>query len=113
MGSVLRYGMGSAVTRWTGSGFPWGTLTVNALGSFLFGLLAFWLMERFPAGAPLRAFLLVGLLGAFTTFSTFSWETLGLLQQGEAFRALGNMLLSVGLCVLMAFAGLQLARQVL
>ena len=112
LGSVLRYGLGTAVTRWAGSGFPWGTLAVNAMGSFLFGLLAFGLVERLPGESALRAFLLVGLLGAFTTFSTFSFETLGLLQEGEMGRALMNMFASVALCVLLAFAGFALARQV-
>lgn len=113
IGSVLRYGVGNMVTRVSGTGFPWGTLTVNALGSLLFGLLAFWLMERFPAESALRSFLLVGLLGAFTTFSTFSWETLGLLQHGELLRAMLNVLGSVVLCVALAFAGLQLGRHFL
>ncbi|MDX1442698.1 MAG: fluoride efflux transporter CrcB [Gammaproteobacteria bacterium] len=111
LGSVLRYGLGGAVTRIAGGGFPWGTLVVNALGSFAFGLLAYWLAERVPAESALRAFLLVGLLGAFTTFSTFSFETLGLLQQGEATKALANMLVSVLLCVALTWTGFMLARE--
>lgn len=113
LGSVLRYGLGGVVTRLVGGGFPWGTLVVNASGSFAFGLLAFWLAERLPGESALRAFLLVGLLGAFTTFSTFSFETLGLMQQGEFLRAGANMVLSVVVCVLLAFAGFALARQLI
>ncbi len=108
IGAAFRYAVMLAVGR---GAFPWATLLVNVSGSLLFGFLAIWLSARWPLAAELRAFLLVGVLGAFTTFSTFSWETLGLLQEGEITRAGVNMLASVALCVLAAAAGMWLGRQ--
>lgn len=109
IGAVLRYGV--ALSFGGRGGFPWATLAVNVSGSLLFGFLAVWLSERLPLAVELRAFLLVGVLGAFTTFSTFSWETLALLHAGEFVRAGVNALASVMLCVLAAAAGVAFARQ--
>ena len=111
LGAVLRYGVGLGMAG--RSGFPWATLSVNVAGSLLFGLLIVWLNERVPAANELRVFLLVGVLGAFTTFSTFSWETLVLLEQGAMLRATMNIVGSVMLCVIAAAAGAWLARQIL
>lgn len=111
LGALMRYGVG--ITLAGRGGFPWATLSVNVIGSFLFGFLAIWLMERMPLAVELRAFVLIGVLGAFTTFSAFSWETLMLLQQGETLRAVTNMFASVLLCVLAAATGIWLARQIL
>lgn len=108
LGAVLRYGV--AVTLPARS-FPWATLTVNTIGSLLFGFLAIWLTERFPGAAGLRAFALVGVLGAFTTFSTFSFETMTLMQAGDFTRAGVNVVASVALCLLAVAAGMALARQ--
>lgn len=111
LGAVLRYGVSLGLAG--RSGFPWATLSVNVVGSLLFGLLIVWLNERMPAANELRAFLLVGVLGAFTTFSTFSWETLALFEQGAMLRATMNIVGSVMLCVIAAAAGVWLARQIL
>lgn len=112
IGAVLRYGAVIAFGRGAFPGtFPWATLLVNVSGSLLFGFFAIWLSERLPLAMELRAFLLIGVLGAFTTFSTFSWETLVLLQEGEMARAGMNMLASVLLCVIGAACGVWLARQ--
>lgn len=109
IGAVLRYGVALSVAG--RGGFPWATLAVNVSGSLMFGFLAIWLSERLPLALEMRAFLLVGVLGAFTTFSTFSWETLALLQEGALARAGLNVLANLILCVLAVAAGVWLARQ--
>jgi CrcB protein len=111
IGALLRYWTSTAVHARLGMGFPYGTLTVNLLGSLLIGFLYIWLLERMSAGPALRAFLMIGLLGAFTTFSTFSMETLNLLESGQPGRALVNILLSVTLCIGAAGLGVLAARQ--
>jgi CrcB protein len=112
VGAVLRYWVSSGVYTLTGRGFPYGTLVVNVLGSLVMGFLYIWLLERMPSGVAMRAFLLIGLLGAFTTFSTFSVETLNLMEAGQIARAVLNALLSVVLCIGSATLGVMLARQI-
>jgi len=112
VGAVLRYWISSGVYALIGRGFPYGTLVVNVLGSLVMGFLYIWLLERMPGGVAMRAFLLIGLLGAFTTFSTFSVETLNLMEAGQIARAVLNTLLSVALCVGAAALGVMLARQI-
>lgn len=109
-GALGRWLMSTGVHRLFGREFPWGTLAVNVAGSFLMGLLAALMVERLALGPAWRAGLLVGFLGAFTTFSTFALETVELVEEGLELRALGNILASVGLCVLAVIAGMQLAR---
>jgi CrcB protein len=109
---VLRYWISSGVYALIGRGFPYGTLVVNVLGSLVMGFLYIWLLERMPSGVAMRAFLLIGLLGAFTTFSTFSVETLNLMEAGQIARAVLNALLSVVLCIGSATLGVMLARQI-
>lgn len=111
-GALGRWLMSSAVYRWLGRDFPWGTLAVNVAGSFVMGLLAALLVERLALGPAWRAGLLIGFLGAFTTFSTFALETVELLEEGMGLRALGNVVASVALCVLAVIAGMQLARHI-
>jgi CrcB protein len=94
-----------------GRGFPYGTLAVNIIGSLLMGFLYIWLIERLASGPVLRAFLLVGVLGAFTTFSTFSVETLNLMESGQLGKAILNVLASVVICIAAAGLGILLARQ--
>lgn len=111
LGAVLRFWVSTAVYAMAGRGFPYGTLAVNILGSLIMGFLYIWLLERSFGSAGMRAFLLIGLLGAFTTFSTFSIETLVLMEGGQYVRALVNTLASVVLCVAAAALGVMLARQ--
>ncbi|GMQ84072.1 MAG: fluoride efflux transporter CrcB [Gammaproteobacteria bacterium] len=110
-GALLRYWISSGVYLLVGRGFPYGTLVVNVLGSLLMGFLYIWLLERSLAGTAMRAFVLIGLLGAFTTFSTFSMETLNLVEAGHMGRAILNILVSVVLCIGAAALGVILARQ--
>ena len=110
LGSVLRYLMVTRVDQWYVGGFPVGVLSVNALGSFLIGLIALQLTQQSYLQAELRTSLLVGLLGGFTTFSTFSYNSLQLILEGEYLSALLNVVLSVVVCIMAAGAGLMLAK---
>ena len=112
VGALFRYWLSSGVHSVAGRSFPYGTLTVNVIGSLLIGLLYVLFNERFDLPAPWRALLMVGVLGAFTTFSTFSMETLELLEQGEVAKALLNIFLNVALCVFAAWIGVTLTRYV-
>jgi len=110
VGSLMRFLLSTGVHRITGRDFPYGTVSVNVLGSLLMGVLYIVLIERASVGAEWRALLLVGFLGAFTTFSTFSIETLNLLENGELIKAGTNVFLSVFLCVLAAWSGVIVGR---
>ncbi len=104
LGSLARYGLGGWVHGWAGEGFPWGTLGVNTLGCLLIGF-AMRAFPGLPISAELRATVTIGFAGGFTTFSTFGWETLALLQRGEWPRALAYGLASVLLGLTAVFAG--------
>jgi CrcB protein len=107
LGSMGRFYAGTAVVRLTGPQFPWGTILINVVGSFIIALIATMTAPggRFAASLDLRVFLMVGFCGGFTTFSSFSLQTLELLRDGRAGEALGNVVLSVVVCVLAAAAG--------
>lgn len=111
-GAVLRFWMSGWVYGLFGRDFPYGTLAVNLVGSLLMGLLSVLLIERLNLGPEWRAAILIGLLGGFTTFSTFSIETLALIENGAFGKALLNMALSVLLCVGGAWLGMLAGRQI-
>lgn len=110
-GAVMRYGASLGVYSLFGRGFPYGTLFVNVAGSLLMGLLSVLMLERLNVAAEWRAAILVGLLGSFTTFSTFSIETLNLLEQGDLLKAFSNIVLSVIVCLAAVWLGINLGRQ--
>ena len=107
----MRYGASLGVYSLLGRGFPYGTLFVNVTGSLLMGLLSIVMLERFNVGPEWRAAIFVGLLGSFTTFSTFSLETLNLLEQGDVMRAMANIALSVIVCLAAVWLGMIIGRQ--
>jgi CrcB protein len=110
LGSVARGWMALAVARLTGPGFPWGTVGINIAGSFAIGLFAALTASngRFAESTDLRAFVIIGLCGGFTTFSSFSLQTLELLREGRTVSALANIAGSVLLCLVATAAGFAL-----
>ncbi|THF72971.1 MAG: fluoride efflux transporter CrcB [Methylophaga nitratireducenticrescens] len=110
-GALLRFFMSNGVYKMLGRDFPYGTLAVNVLGSLLIGVLFILLIEKLAVAAEWRAGLMVGLLGAFTTFSTFSLETFSLLEDGAFLKAGLNVFLSVVLCLAATWVGISLGRQ--
>jgi len=111
-GALMRYWMSSGIYVLLGRGFPYGTLTVNVVGSLLMGFAYVFMIERMDVSVEWRAALMIGLLGAFTTFSTFSIETLNLLESGEQMKAGLNIILSVTLCILGCWIGMIVGRNV-
>lgn len=106
LGGVIRYWVSNFIYFLLGKNFPYGTLVVNVSGCFLMGLLFIVLLERFNGiGSELRALLLIGFLGGYTTFSSFSMETFNLFENGDWLNATLNILLSVLLCILAIWAG--------
>ena len=100
MGGALRYGISSFIQKHISVIFPYGTLVVNIVGSFILGFIMFYLNEKELIGNELRLFLTIGFCGGFTTFSTFSYETLNLFLETEYLLAIYNVLLNVVLCLI-------------
>jgi len=110
-GAMSRFWLSNQMYVWLGRDFVWGTLTVNVLGSFLMGLLSLLMIDKVHLGIDMRALLIVGFLGAFTTFSTFAFETLLYLQQGQPEKALINIFANVLLTLTMVWFGFWVGRQ--
>ncbi|WP_309396975.1 fluoride efflux transporter CrcB [Cerasicoccus maritimus] len=105
LGAVSR----ALVGQWLKGDFPWATLTVNVLGSLIIGVVLGWFMIRTNTPNALKLLFATGFCGAFTTFSTFSYETLAMLQEQRWAAGLGNIALNVVLCLVATYVGIRLA----
>jgi CrcB protein len=110
VGCWARYGMTNLVQTIYGRDFPYATMSINLLGSLLMGFLFIETLERLPTSPELRTGILTGFLGGFTTFSTFSMESVLLVEEGYVLRAVLYMVLSTTLGFIAAFGGAYLAR---
>ena len=112
IGSAARFWLTGAIAALTGPRFPWGTLLINILGSFVIGLVAGLTMApaRVAWHPDVRIFLMTGICGGFTTFSAFSLQTLELFQGGEVAAGIGYVFTSAALCIVAVWAGFALAR---
>ena len=107
---MARYWLQGLVYAQTGTSFPYGTLVVNVLGCLLIGLLMSSMEERFLVHPQIRVFLTIGILGGFTTFSSFSFETILLFRDGETLNALANAFVSLFLCLVGTWFGIQMGK---
>ena len=112
LGSISRYFLSTQVHLRLGTDFPYGTLIVNALGSLILGTLAGYVHEHMAISEELRLGLTVGFLGAFTTFSTFSYESIILMQSGDYWKMGINVLSNVLTCLILCILGLQLVKTI-
>jgi fluoride exporter len=112
LGTLARYALGGLVQAHAGT-FPWGTLAVNVLGAFVLGFLARLLFGSTMVTPEIRATIMIGFFGAFTTMSTFSYETIALVNGGEMARAVGYVLGSVGGSLAAMISGLWLGARLL
>ncbi|MEO1129314.1 MAG: fluoride efflux transporter CrcB [Planctomycetota bacterium] len=114
IGAVLRAVVSDLATRVAGDGFPFGTLIVNVVGCAAIGFLGALVLGDGPISMreDVRAGILVGLLGGLTTYSTFSWETMGLLEEGLRGRALANVLANTGLALVAVLLGARVAQRI-
>jgi len=111
IGANARYFLGRAIVERYGAAFPWGTLTINVLGSLLIGIILEFIAQRLVTDPAYRLFLVVGFLGGFTTFSTFAFETVALLEDGKWTRAVAYVLASNVAASLACFAGIWMVRR--
>jgi CrcB protein len=111
LGAMARFTLATAVFKWMGKAYPYGTLSVNLIGSFAIGAAYVWLVEHEFGGDAHRHLIMVGFLGAFTTFSTCSLESLTLLQQGRVMAFLSYIALSLIGCMLATTLGMILTKQ--
>ena len=110
IGAILRYAISVWFVTNYSSGFPWPTLIANAIGALLIGILYVLIAEKGLVAVTWRPFLVIGLLGALTTFSSFSLETITLIEQAEWFLAVVYTLSSVLLCIMLTWLGIMLTR---
>lgn len=110
VGTAARYGVGGLCTRWWGAEFPYGTLVVNVLGSFLIGFIQQIGLTTLAVPETARLVLTIGVMGGFTTYSSFSYETLRLVEEGSWLHAAANVVLTTGLCLGVCVLGVALGR---
>lgn len=111
-GTVSRYLISHSIQRWAGHGFPWGTLTVNMIGCFLFGMLWSLFEHRFAVLGPWRAAVFVGFLGSFTTFSSFAHDTGALLRASDWVGATLNVIIQNSLGLVLLFWGAHVGHSI-
>ena len=110
LGANLRYMLGRAAAREFGAVFPYGTLIINVMGSFIVGLFVIWTTQRVLADPRWRLLVVVGFCGSFTTFSGYAFETMAFFEQGQWGLMLANILSNNLLCLAAVLAGMALAR---
>jgi len=110
LGAVARYGVSIGTAQIFGAGFPWATLIVNVIGSFLMGIVVAKLAQTVAVSQELRALVTVGFLGAFTTFSTFSLDAITLWERGDILHAFAYVVSSVLLSITALFLGLWIMK---
>jgi len=112
VGTGARYLIGGLVARWLGSEFPYGTFFINVLGSFLIGFVQQVGLTTLAIPETTRLVLTIGVMGGFTTYSSFSYETISLIENGSWLGAAANVVLTTGLCLVVCVLGLGLGRVV-
>lgn len=110
LGASFRFFISQIMLQWLGKGFPFGTLLVNVIGSFLLGLVYSLTEQGHLEIIPWRTLVAIGFLGAFTTFSTFSLDSLLLLQQGQTLKGLLNIIFNLFFCLGAAWLGMQIVK---
>jgi CrcB protein len=113
IGSISRYVLSRMVYYSAGESFPYGTLAVNIIGCFLIGLLMSVMQERLVTSPNYRYLLVIGLLGGFTTFSSFSYETFELMRMGSITASLFNILYTVAGCLASTWCGYMIGKNIL
>lgn len=110
LGCLIRYWLSGWTYQLVGRSFPWGTLVVNVVGAFCIGLIMEFSIRSTLVSPALRTGIAIGFLGGLTTFSTFSYETFRLLEEGDLLTAATNVLVSVMVCLLLTWSGIMTAR---
>lgn len=113
VGSALRYVVAIAAVAWLGPTFPWGTLAVNLVGSFLIGLIQQLATEALVLSEETRLFLTTGVMGGLTTYSAFSYETVRLFETGAVWQGWLNVVVTTAACIALCFLGLSTGRLLL
>ena len=110
VGTIFRYWLGDLIAKRYGETFPLGTLAVNALGCFLIGFLFYFFYDRNLTSPTVRTVIFIGVIGGFTTFSSYGLQTFTLLRDGQVFLALVNIVASNALCLVLVWLGYSLAK---